>query len=853
MRRRSIVRKDLIPAGLAFLVLLGGLYAVLLRDARSLQRRESAALVSDRLDAIILGMQSELERDVSLVNSLAAFIGSDPEISQARFAGYARAVMERYPGLVNMAAAPDLIIKYVYPLQGNESALGLDYRSTPDQLVAIDYAIERRAIVFAGPLTLVQGGEAFVIRAPVFLSGGRFWGMASIPVLTESLYARARLDRLEDDRTIAIRGRDGLGMSGEVFFGNPAVFASEGAIRKTIPVGDGSWEIAGAIPSGGSLSARMVSIDVIAAACLLAGLLVFFLLNRERGKDEVHREALLRNERFLKQVEDVSKVGGWRLDRQGRFSELTTWARRLWGLPDGAGLPDIDGWEPPFNADGNARLKDLLLYALRHRQPVDTSLELAKPDGAAVWLRMQAEPGIGAEADELIGAVQDVTDEEVSRRRIEYQTNYDQLTRLPNRRLLADRLGSALSRARRSKELVAVAFIEIADFKTINDNLGHRIGDLLLTGFGQRLRDRLRSTDTVARYGGDEFVVVLSDLGSAQDAAHSLGELQTMVSQPYSILGKPIHASANIGVSLFPDDAADPESLILKAHQAMHVAKTAGDHGLVFFEIHMHAAVDQRNQLYQDLAAVVEADGLEVHFQPIMHAATGRVAGCESLVRWQRADGSWVRPDLLVSIAEERGLVSRIDLQVLEKAVSRLRAFNQTYRAGLYLSVNASPRLLCIEDDIHRRWVQRVGECIDFPLSIEITERVLMDMGGRGLSLLKELYELGKGLALDDFGTGYSGFTYLSRFPLTTIKIDQSFVHNMFSSEKDRALVESIVGLSKKLGLNIVAEGVETAEEARLLTSLGCDYLQGFYFAKPMPLAAFADFVVAANRLVRAN
>jgi predicted signal transduction protein with EAL and GGDEF domain len=372
--------------------------------------------------------------------------------------------------------------------------------------------------------------------------------------------------------------------------------------------------------------------------------------------------------------------------------------------------------------------------------------------------------------------------------------------------------------------------------------LGLKGGDLFLIEVASRIVGLLRSIDTVSHYSGDEFVLVISNFENDGHLVRVLDELLEIIRKPFRHEGNELYSGASIGVTVFPDDAQDAHDLILKAEQAMYVAKKSGKNDWNFYRAEMQEQADFKNRLYNDLVRVIETDQLQVFFQPIIDATTLEIAGCESLVRWHRNESSWVNPEVFIDIAEERGLVCTIDYQVLIKAIEAIRTYNRILGTNIYLSVNASPKLLDKSESMSALWLQKLRECDDMDINIEITERVLMGNTENVLEMLNEIRANGKGLSLDDFGTGYSGLSYITRYPINTIKIDRSFVSKMISSEKEKTLVESMLVLARKLKMKVVAEGVETEEEYRLLSGMGSDYLQGYYFANPMPLDEFIEF-----------
>ena len=413
---------------------------------------------------------------------------------------------------------------------------------------------------------------------------------------------------------------------------------------------------------------------------------------------------------------------------------------------------------------------------------------------------------------------------------------YDALTNLPNRVLFMDRLLQAIKAAGGVREAFAVLFLDLDRFKVINDSLGHHAGDALLIEASRRLQENVRAQDTVARLGGDEFAILLESTGAA--AATELAErLQLDLAKPFILDGHTVFSSASIGITLY-DGTSDPEQLLRNADLAMYHAKTSGKARYALFDDAMHQRMTELMSLESELRQAVEQGALDVAYQPIINLDTGNLDGFEALVRWPHSERGLVPPIVFIPIAEEMGIISEIDTFVLKKACKQLSEWQRRFPAGrtLTMSTNLSTKNFVLSDLVERISAVLAETGLEpAQLKLEITESVLVENPEVGAKLLKDLRAKGIILQIDDFGTGYSSLSYLHNLPLDSLKIDRSFVNNL--NHHDDTIIRTIVTLARALNLEVVAEGIETHEQLEQLTALGCDYGQGYLFAKPLTAA----------------
>jgi diguanylate cyclase (GGDEF)-like protein/PAS domain S-box-containing protein len=560
-----------------------------------------------------------------------------------------------------------------------------------------------------------------------------------------------------------------------------------------------------------------------------------------RGQLERERAALRESEeRFRQMAESIADVF-WLSDPQRQAALYMSPAfERIWCLPVAAVYADWRAWLDAVHEDDRemlrARMDDLSLSEL------EFEFRVCPPGREMRYVHMRVyvvRDGAGRHVRRA-GVIQDITERKAQEARIEHLAYHDSLTGLPNRAMLMDRLGRALSQAQRLAQQVAVLFIDLDRFKLVNDSLGHAVGDQLLQEIARRLRATLRDNDTVARVGGDEFQVVVCNVAGATDAARIAEKLMRVLGEPFVLEGQELHVTASLGLSLFPRDGGSGELLLKYADIALYEAKGEGRNAYRFFSPEMNAQAHGRLRLENDLRRAVERHELELHYQPQLDLATGEVCAVEALVRWRHPVRGLVLPNAFIPMAEETGLVLGIGEWVLNEACRQVAQWQRDGLADnlwpLRVAVNISARQLQRPglDGAVRRALSLSGLPADC-LELEITESSVMLDPLHAQSVLQSLRELGVQLSIDDFGTGYSSLAYLKRLPLDRLKIDRSFIGGIPTDSDDAAIVETIIVMTHKLGLRVIAEGVETLEQQLQLVRQGCDEMQGFLLAHPVP------------------
>jgi len=420
--------------------------------------------------------------------------------------------------------------------------------------------------------------------------------------------------------------------------------------------------------------------------------------------------------------------------------------------------------------------------------------------------------------------------------RIAFLATHDELTKLPNRTLLNDHLELAITHTQRSNTKAAVLFIDLDQFKVINDSFGHQFGDKLLKCVAERISAELRKGDTVARFGGDEFVVVLTEIKELIDVSHLAEKLLFVIKQPYYIDQNEFNITASIGISLCPDDSEQPETLIQSADTAMYQSKSIGRNAFQFYTKAIHEKVLRKHNLEEALRKALLDKQFILHYQPKIDLKTKQIFGVEALVRWKHPELGIVSPAEFIPLAEETGLIIDIGAWVLEEACQKIGQWSESYPWLTNMAINLSARQFQQEDFVTKiKSVLQNTQVDAGKIEFEITESLIMDNVNTAISILANIQILGISVSIDDFGTGYSSLSYLKHLPANALKIDRSFVSELASDEADQPIVRSILALAENLQLKVIAEGVEDEEQNIILTKMGCDYAQGYYYSRPLP------------------
>ena len=583
-----------------------------------------------------------------------------------------------------------------------------------------------------------------------------------------------------------------------------------------------------------------LGLAILGSLLLFASIIHFSRLARERNRA---REEMAFKNIMLSTQQEASRDGLLAVDGQGGVVTINQRFVELWGLPADIESLKADNKLLSVIVDKVEEPEAFLhrvteVYRQKH---LISSEEIILRDGR-IFDRYTA-PMIGPQGQYYgrLWSFRDITERKEAEQLIWQQANYDFLTGLPNRHMLHDRLQQELIKAERNGQQVALLFLDLDRFKEVNDTLGHDMGDLLIQDTARRLSSCVRQSDTIARLGGDEFTLILGGLEESDHVERVAQDILKRLSEPFHLQGEEAYISSSIGITFYPDDGRDVETLLKHADQAMYAAKERGRNCAEYFTAAMQEQAIARRQLANDLRQALANQEFLLHYQPIVDLASGEIYKAEALIRWQQPQRGMVNPVDFIGIAEETGMIIDIGNWVFREATRQISQWRRQGHDSFQVSINASPVQFRSEVCEQQAWFEHL-DALGLPgqaVVVEITEGLLMDVSQQVQDKLLGFRDARIHVALDDFGTGYSSLSYLKRFDIDFLKIDQSFVRNLGANAEDMALCEAIIVMAHKLGIKVIAEGVETEQQRQLLADAGCDFAQGYLFSKPVPAAEF--------------
>jgi diguanylate cyclase (GGDEF)-like protein len=870
-------RSTWLPALIAFVVIVTAWIFAEHQNARIFQQ-EVRARTASQVSLLRAKLEGNINANIQLTRGLTAAVATEPGMSQARFAQLGAELMRIDSQIRHLAGAPDLVVSMIYPYGPNRRALGLNYNENPDQRDAALRARDTRDLVLAGPVNLVQGGQGFVARFPVFTNEDgreRFWGILSSVIDIDQLYAVSGL--LDDDLNldVALTGRDGVEGDLQVFHGDARVL-DDAPVVMDILLPSGAWHLH-ARPTGGwdmrpdnvweLRSFLLAAAALIMIPALMTGGLI---KERQRNITELKQRELelQRLSRRLGLALDSSRVGVWEYVVD---TEELAWDDRmcdLYDYPADHQMRGFEAWSKRLHPEDLQRAIDEFLGAIRTGGDYVSDYRLILSDGSVRHIRALGTLYQDAETSpRIVGVNWDVTHDillnqdltrareaaearnlelEQTKSRIEYNALHDSLTGLPNRRHLDEVMSAHAMRFAAGEEIAALLQIDLDRFKQINDTLGHAAGDAMLVHTAQMLRRVVSPNDFIARIGGDEFVIVCRRAREkACEVEAEMAELSRRIiaalRNPMIFEGHECRVGVSIGIAGDMDQIADPLRLAVHADIALYRAKSRGRNGFQFFNDQLHTEIVTTKQIADDILSGLERNEFICNYQPQFCARTLEIVGVEALARWQHPTRGLLAPYSFLKIAEELNVVASIDRIVLEQTLARVKEWQEAGIAIAKASVNVSARRLNDEE-----LICSLRE-LDIPpgiLSFELVESIFLDDNDEIISWnVDKVKDLGIDVEIDDFGTGYASIVSLMKLKPARLKIDRQLIMPIVHSAGQRQLVKSIIDIGKSLGIDVLAEGVETMEHAKILRGLGCDALQGYAFARPMDGAALSAFV----------
>ena len=572
--------------------------------------------------------------------------------------------------------------------------------------------------------------------------------------------------------------------------------------------------------------------------------------------------ALLRSEARLGLAQQIAKIGNWEWHPStGRFT-VSSELCRLMGIRQQDFEETTEAFLHCVHTEDRERVNQALHAILTEQQPCDIDHRIILPNGGECTVNLQAEAVFDdhLRMQTIVGTAQDISERKRSEREIHRLAYYDSLTGLPNRVLFKDRLTQALAHAQRYRSTLAILFLDLDRFKAINDTLGHNVGDLLLRQAADRLADSVRHSDSVgrvvenegacelARLGGDEFTVLLTNIQDAQDAGTVARRIIERLGVTFVIEGHEISVSASVGIAVFPTDGDSVDQLLKSSDIAMYHAKEQGRNNFQFFSATMNVLATERRTMENDLRKALERQELIVYYQPQVDIRTNSIVGAEALVRWNHPVRGLLLPAAFLPVAIETGMVRKLDEEVLFMACRQNKAWQAAGYGPIRISVNVSNSFfhgagLTVAVVRALQDTQLAAEYLE----LELTESIMMRNVDSTIAVLRDLRGLGVRFSIDDFGTGYSSLSHLQRFPLSTLKIDQSFAQDMTRNAANASITRAIISLAHSLNLSVLAEGVETEGQLTFLREQGCDEVQGYFFGRPVPGEEFVHMLTRAT------
>ncbi len=868
-----------LPAMFATLVIV--VITLIAEDfSKDVYLEKSRAELRNQANQVALTIQGAIIANVETGRGLANVIRTEPDMDTDRFNQLAGQIFHKYSSMKVIAIAPDLVVSNVYPLEGNESVIGLDYRKVEDQTDLVLEARDKNELTIAGPVNLIQGGKGLIVHYPVYIDspykGLYFWGVVSAVLDADFFYRYAGLLDEDSDVDYALIGRDGMGASGEQFFGSESINEMD-PIRVPVEFQVAQWVLC-AVPHGGwtvpaSIFWLIRAIAFAAFLLVVVPMLIVSKLSRERmahlkAHIESQRELASVSKRFALAV-DTLKLGVWEYDPTLHRFKWDQQTREIYGVGPDHDIDSMD-WKERLFPEDRERVFCEARKAIASEGKYCTDYRLLMPDGTVKTVRTSA-LGLPDENGKMIyvGVNWDISKHvareealkearaeserryqelEKAKTRIEFNALHDFLTKLPNRRYV-DEFLKGENGAPWPFETPANSWllkIDLDGFKEINDSFGHAAGDAMLLKVADMLRSLKAEEEFVARVGGDEFIMLCSSALNRNRPQELAERFIAMLHKPQSYKGLSCRLGASIGISNWADAKEIPDKLRSNADLALYQSKQNGKGCFTFFSQPLFQSASEKRRLADDLLRGIEHKEFIAYYQGQYSAQTHRLVGAEALARWVHPNRGLVYPDMFIELADSLGVTCEIDAMVMEHALETKEFWADK---GLNLdrvSVNVSAKRLGDRDLIASL------SALDFDpsnLTFELVESTFLDRSAPQVAAnIRRLREMGIEIEIDDFGTAYASIVSLMHLLPNRLKIDRELILPVTSSEHQRELVHSIIHIGRTLGIGVVAEGIESMEHADIMRFMGADLLQGYAFSRPMTRENFLAHHAKGNR-----
>ena len=861
-------RQHYLPA-LALTVAVGIAVVFVDRQKNTLEEEYLRSYVTRQLALLRSGLEGRIRGDVKLVQGFVAALSTEPDMSQERFDDLARRTFDDDSQLRNLALAPNFVVTRVFPLEGNEETLGLDYNRNEAQRAAAMRVRDSGKLVLTGPVDLVQGGRGLIARYPVYRDGPNgsrlFWGIASAVIDLDRLLERSGLTKPDLPLRLAIATQAPSGVLKSVFLGDMSLFSND-PVHMSIDLGHERWLLAATPKSGWVLPAGTQwvfrSLLTLLAALIVTPLYWAGYLMQERQQhiatlqDREDRLEVLSQR--LELALEVSRIGVWEYDVATDNLYWDTRMRTLYGVSADKAVCTYHDWKSALHPEDLAEAERVFTASIEDESEYRTGFRVVAPDGTIRHIRAHGMTyRIPSGTKRIIGANWDITADvelqeelrqaqrraemqnlelEDARKAMEHNSLHDALTGLPNRRYLDQKL----SESRAADGPLTLLHIDLDRFKEINDTLGHAAGDEILKQTAGVLRGAIGKSDFVARIGGDEFVLLSTEERPADHFISLAERLVHLMSAPIMLDGHECRIGASVGVAMRAATDETAEQLLVNADLALYEAKRRGRNRVEYFNDALRLNSIQTKRTSDEILRGIERGEFIAFYQPQFDAKSLEIVGVEALARWNHPERGLLAPDAFLSIAESLNAVPAIDEAILDHALFQFIRWDAAGLSIPKISVNVSCQRLRDERLIAKL---KAMDIRPGTVSFELLESISFDSADDGLrSAIDEIKALGIEIEIDDFGTGYASIVSLLELSPRRLKIDRRLVMPILGSSSQQQLVRSIIEIGRARNIEIVAEGVETMTHAAMLRDLGCHALQGYALARPMSAEAFLAF-----------